>query len=240
MWPAPAARPASAPAAGVAAGPASATSTVEEQEESHAVFFGAFLAAFFGWAAGAAPPASSSTNVVAVQVTPIGAGGGPSGPAGNGEAADVDDSRELADAIEEQPEVVIRALELEADRPLGVQLAGGDRLRLEAADRQVRFAPPACGRGAADRRRPSLPAESAAGFRAAPAGRDTSLAELGQLTRRREPLVDARADLVELARRARRSAPAPACRGNSRYAPAAGDRQHDEHRELRLPRQLAE
>jgi hypothetical protein len=41
-----------------------------EEEEFHAVFFGAFFAAFFGWAAASAS-GSSRTNVVAVQVTAI-------------------------------------------------------------------------------------------------------------------------------------------------------------------------
>ena len=55
------------------------------------------------------------------------------------QGADVDDARELADAIEEQPEVVIAAFELQADRPLGVHVLGGDRLRPEAAHLQVRL-----------------------------------------------------------------------------------------------------
>src|SRR5213082_910107 len=47
------------------------------------------------------------------------------------EAVDVHDARELADAIEEGREVVIGALELQRDRPLGVQLLGDRRRRLE-------------------------------------------------------------------------------------------------------------
>src|SRR5436190_15473219 len=53
------------------------------------------------------------------------------------EPADVDDARELADAIEEERQVVISAFEFEVDWPLGVQLLGDRRRRLEALDRQV-------------------------------------------------------------------------------------------------------
>ena len=82
---------------------------------------------------------SSSTKVVATQVAVMVAfGSGLSLPL-HVEAADVDDARELADAVEEDRQVVIRALELERDRPLGVQLLGDDRRRLEALDRQVRL-----------------------------------------------------------------------------------------------------
>src|SRR5262245_46723642 len=54
-------------------------------------------------------------------------------------AADVDDSRKLADAVEEQPQVVISAIELQRDRPLGMGLLRHDRRRLEALDLQIRF-----------------------------------------------------------------------------------------------------
>ena len=42
-------------------------------------------------------------------------------------------------ALEKGAQVVVRPLELQADRPLGVQLARGDRLRSEAENRQVRL-----------------------------------------------------------------------------------------------------
>ena len=47
--------------------------------------------------------------------------------------------RELADSIEEGPEVVIRALELQRDRPLSVDLPGVDGLGAEPANRQARL-----------------------------------------------------------------------------------------------------
>jgi len=55
------------------------------------------------------------------------------------ERADVDDAGEFADAVEEQREVVIRPFELQRDRPLGVQLFGDRRRRLEALDGHVRL-----------------------------------------------------------------------------------------------------
>ena len=43
------------------------------------------------------------------------------------QTGNVDDAGELADAVEEDREVVIGAFELERDRPLGVQLLGDRR-----------------------------------------------------------------------------------------------------------------
>jgi hypothetical protein len=92
-----------------------------------------------GAAAGAAPAGffgSTRTNVVAVH------------SAGNGiagatvlrldvNAAHVDDSRELADTLEEAAEVVIRPLDLQANGPLRVQLPRRNRLRREAANCEI-------------------------------------------------------------------------------------------------------
>ena len=74
--------------------------------------------------------------------------------------ADVDDARELADPLEERPEVVIRALELQPDRPLGVQLTRRDGLRREPEDGQVGLRGHRPEPVAADRQRPVLPAGS--------------------------------------------------------------------------------
>ena len=133
---------------------------------------------------------SSSTNVVATHVAVIVEFGSGLSLPFTSSAADVHDARELADAIEEDREVVVRAVELEADRPLGVQLLGDGRRRLEALDRQVRLRRDASACGAADRRRPSLRAAPPSGCRGAPRGRPTCAAELRQLASRSSaPLV---------------------------------------------------
>ena len=139
------------------------------------------------------------------------------------EAADVDDARELADAVEEDRQVVIGAVELERDRPLGVQLLGDDRRRLEALDRQVRL-----------RRHRLHPAQQVGRVllfgQHRPQVVEPSFelvdlrAELRQLLRRRLALGDVAAQRLELRLRASPSRRAPASRSSSRKRPDAARR----------------
>src|SRR4029450_10836182 len=55
------------------------------------------------------------------------------------ESADIDDAGELSDTVEKRREVVVRALGLQRNRPLGVQLFRHGRRGLETHDRQVRL-----------------------------------------------------------------------------------------------------
>src|SRR5262249_16634637 len=57
----------------------------------------------------------------------------------DGDVADVDDPGELADAIEEVAEIVIRAFGLQLERQVGVERLLLLVLRREAADREVRL-----------------------------------------------------------------------------------------------------
>ena len=91
-----------------------------------------------------------------------------------------------------------------------------DRLRREAADRQVRLRRHRPGRGAADRRRPAPPAARRAAVRAAPRARRPRWRNSGSRRAVAEAAVDLRRGARPAAPGAGRCSPAPAARSSSR------------------------
>ena len=133
----------------------------------------------------------------------------------DGDVADVDDSRKLADAIEEEPEVVVRAFGLQLVRQLRVERFLLRRLRREALNRQVRL-----------RRQPLDPAQDVGDvllLRQHRAQVLEPLLELGDLrlelrqpARGRDALVDVRRAARSAASAAHRCRPALRSRRSSR------------------------
>ena len=141
--------------------------------QHHYAFGFAGVAGAFGLPAGvAALPGSTRTNVVAVQSALIDRGPRRSFVSGlDVDARHVDDARKFADPLEERPEVVIRAIELQADRPLRIHLPRRDRLRAKTRGWSGSTASPSPEAGATDPRHPSHRAVPGAVVRAAPGDR---------------------------------------------------------------------